>query len=52
MVSLGWKLIMPLCPDKHQLTTNSKKKKNKDSPVNQFEDEFKEQKQAGNKLFL
>lgn len=28
-VSLGWKPIMPLCPDKHQLTMNSKKKKMK-----------------------
>lgn len=31
---------------------NSKKKKNEDNPVNQFEDEFKAQNQAGKKIFL
>lgn len=27
-ISLGWKLIMALCPAKHELTMNSKEKKN------------------------
>lgn len=42
---------MPLCPDKNQPTMKSKTKKNEDNPVNQFEDEFKDENQAGKKIF-